>query len=105
MILLPGIFKVKDKDSRLIYEAWQDRAHAAGEEFGRSGKKAFLTPDEQTIKDVLDEHGWHIRRLDVNKWERFNDLTGEWVKVTGDEHWDIMRIEDPVKYAEYKAKI
>ena len=113
---------MKDKDSRLIYEAWQDRAHAAGEEFGRSGKKAFLTPDEQaaedentgdlrgvwadtqTIEQVLKVHGWDIERQDDGKWWRF-DAPGGARPVTGDEHWDIMAIEDPEKYAEYKAKI
>ena len=42
---------MKDKDSRLIFEAWQDRAHAAGAKFGASGKPMFEKPP------VDDDHG------------------------------------------------
>lgn len=52
---------MKDKDSRLIFEAWQDRARKAGKEFGKSGGKMFENPEKRSpgmtnnnyLKDVL----------------------------------------------------
>lgn len=93
---------MRDKDSRLIFETWQDRAAAAGEKFGASGAPMFVEPD--TAEKVKQVHGWDIQWDEgTGKWWRLDAPGGE-REVTGDEHWDIMRIEDPEKAAEYKNK-
>ena len=66
-------------------------------------------PDNQFDKDqyvknkVREVHGWDIDKSPDGEWYRFD--AGEARPVTGDEHWDIMRIEDPEKEAEYKRKL
>ena len=59
---------------------------------------------DQVVKELVRrEHGWDIDRNPTDgKWYRFD--AGEARPVTGDEHWDIMRIEDPEREAEYKQK-
>ena len=78
-----------DNDAKLIFEAYATQP----------GK---LAP-EQVAAEVKASHGWDIEQSGDGTWWRLDAPGGE-RPVTGDEHWDIMRIEDPEKAAEYARK-
>ena len=75
--------------------------HASGETLAPPDSHADL---EELVKTkVRDTHGWDVEKDGDGKWWRLDAPGGE-RPVTGDEHWDIMRIEDPGKAAEYARK-
>tara|TARA_Y100000310_G_C20645528_1_gene796339 strand:- start:637 stop:1221 length:585 start_codon:yes stop_codon:yes gene_type:complete len=114
---------MKDKDSQLIFETyikespdrWPDgskmdserarhldslRARDRDRVMGDTLKKDKAAAAEK-VKEI---HDWDIR-WEGDKWWRYDDAIPEPRPVTGDEHWDIMRIERRGDYTEYRSGV
>ena len=130
MFIQKGLVSVKDKEpqkEKLLTESAVDPYGASGTDTAKAQAKKWLKSgrdiykqaedpigedsyDDSDLRDVWKEteviekvkkiHGWKIDKQ-AGKWVRF-DAPGGPRPVTGDEHWDIMRIEDPEKYDEYR---
>ena len=89
---------MKDKDSQLIWEGWEDRAAEAGKEFAMSGKPAFeKVPDDHPsiLKSssayiIIDLYTGAIK--DIPRDEAKDAVTGlekvegsEWTTWKGEE--------------------
>ena len=109
---------MKDKDTKLIWESYLSEAIGFPKEGGdRWPDGSKMEPerarhlDQLRARDekhdvaakVLEIHDWDIKWED-GKWWRYDDAIPEPRPVTGDEHWDIMKIERPEDYAEYRRK-
>ena len=118
-----GTLIMKDKDTKLIYEAyvkespdlWPDgskmepeRARHLDSLRARDEKRVkedTLKKDKAfAAKKVKEIHDWDIK-WEGDKWWRYDDAIPEPRPVTGDEHWDIMKIERIGDYEEYRRKV
>ena len=93
---------MNDKDSKKIFESYAGYNHTGGMGETLPPPDNQFDMDQHVKNKVREVHGWDIDKSPDGDWYRFD--AGEARPLTGDEHWDVMRIEDPEREAEYKQK-